>query len=305
MLNKLRNAFSRLSSALEEANYRLQLLQEALGRVEGRQLEGRKSTTLTDQEFRVFSQWGEDGILQFLLRHVPVSSKRFVEFGVQDYQEANTRFLLVKDNWKGLVLDGSAENMERLRSHRLHWFQNLTAVSSFVTAENINDLLASNGFTGKIGLLSVDIDGNDFWVWNAIHKVEADIVVCEYNYRFGPSRPVVVPYSPDFQREKAHYSKIYYGASLNALCLLADRKGYAFVGCNSNGVNAFFVRRELRPSFLKELTSEEGFIAGQFCDSHTPSGKLARLSLQQEQELLFSLPLVDVQKTVFQAVGAA
>lgn len=249
-------------------------------------------------EYRVFSQWGEDGIIQALQRQLPIERKIFVEFGVQNYTESNTRYLLTNNNWSGLVLDGSAEFIAYIRNDPIYWQYNLKAECSFITRENINTIIHQAGVSGEIGLLSIDIDGNDYWVWREIAVVRPAIVVCEYNARFGPERAVTIPYRPDFVREKAHFSNIYYGASLRALYQLSKRKGYAFVGCNSAGNNAFFVRSDLLAgSRIKELTVEQGFVPNRFRESRTRDGQLAFLSVEAERELLDSLPLVDTEDT--------
>lgn len=278
---------------------RLEFVQEALGRVEGRQLSREELTRLPDSEYHVFSQWGEDGIIQFLLRHVEVDRKVFVEFGADNYNfESNTRFLLTNNNWSGLVIDGGQDHIDRIKSTRAYWLHNLKVARAFITKDNINQLLRENGVSGEIGLLSIDIDGNDYWVWKAIDAVNPVIVVAEYNYRFGGERAVTVPYDENFDRERAHPSKIYYGASLKALCLLAKSKGYAFVGCNSNGVNAFFIRRDRLPGRIGELTSEEGFVAGEFAEVFGRDGEVRKTTPQEETLLLRSLdlPLVDVSE---------
>lgn len=276
----------------EVADKRLEYIQEALGRIEFRQLRDEPDPTLQNQEFRVFSQWGEDGIIQFLLRHIPIHNKVFVEFGVEDYAEANTRFLLVNNNWAGLVLDSSGENIHRLKQSRVYWAYNLKAVQAFITRDNINDLLRDNGVTGDIGLLSIDIDGNDYWVWEAITAVNPVIVIVEYNHRYGRDLVVTIPYVEDFNRRKAHKSAIYFGASLGAFCLLAGRKGYAFVGCNSNGINAFFVRRDMMPDNIREVSLEEGYVAGHHRESQDERGEFVRMSPEEERQLLLSMPLV-------------
>jgi len=267
---------------------------EAIGRIEARQTELLGRTSLIENEFRTFSQWGEDGIIQHLLRHVDIPRKVFVEFGVQDYRESNTRFLLVNNNWSGLVIDGGADYIQFIRKDPIYWQYNLKAVNAFITKDNINDLLTENGIQGEIGLLSVDIDGNDYWVWQAINVVNPAIVITEYNFRFGKEQAVTTPYDPGFVRSQAHYSMIYYGASLKALCHLANQKGYAFVGCNSAGNNAFFVRRDLKPEQIPELSPEEGYVAGQFREARNQDGTLVFLSLEQEQAILAELPLVEV-----------
>jgi hypothetical protein len=273
---------------------RLHRIQEALGRVEARGFLAHTGD-LRSAEFRVFSQWGEDGIIQWLLQLVAISHTTFVEFGVQNYLESNTRFLLINNNWSGLVIDGSAENIAYIRNDPIYWQHNLKAECNFITKDNINSMFEQSGLVGEIGLLSVDIDGNDYWVWREISVVQPAIVVCEYNARFGPERAVTIPYRADFVRERAHFSNIYYGASLRALYQLGKSKGYAFVGCNSAGNNAFFVRGDLLPGSIKELTVEEGFVPNRFRESRTRDGQLSFLSVEAERELLDSLPLVGTE----------
>ena len=269
-------------------------IQQALGRIEARQLHNLPAGDIHGSEFRVFSQWGEDGILQHLLRHIDTPRKIFVEFGVENYMESNTRFLLTNNNWAGLVIDGSRTNVDFIKRDEIYWRHNLKAEQSFITRENINDLICRNGVTGEIGVLSIDIDGNDYWVWEAIDTIVPSVVVIEYNARFGPERAVTIPYDPDFVRTVAHHSNIYFGASLAALCLLGKRKGYSLIGCNTAGNDAFFVRTELKPSSLPELTSLEAFVRSQARESRDAQGALAFLTEEQERAILDHRPLVEV-----------
>jgi hypothetical protein len=288
------SALKASAGRLRTIEERCKKIQEALGRIEGRQLANVPAGDLQGAEFRTFSQWGEDGILQHLLRHVPITKKIFIEFGVENYTESNTRFLLVKDNWSGLVIDGSAANIDFIKNDDIYWRHNLKAEHAFITAESINDLIGRNGIEGEIGLLSIDIDGNDYWVWQAIDVVNPSIVVLEYNSGLGPERAVTIPYDAGFVRSKAHYSNLYYGASLSALWLLGKRKGYSLVGCNSAGNNAFFVRDDLRPASLPEVRPKDAFVRAQFRESRAADGTLAFLSNTQEMAILDSLPLADV-----------
>jgi hypothetical protein len=285
-----------LPSELAKVQESLSFLREAVGRVESRlDPTGSERGELASHEFKVYSQWGEDGILQHLINSTAIPRKVFVEFGVQNYLESNTRFLLQNDYWSGLILDGSEFHIDFIRNDPIYWRHNLKAVRAFVTRENINDLLRENGLAGEIGLLSIDIDGNDYWVWEAISVVNPALVVIEYNARFGPERSVTVPYDPAFVREKAHYSCIYYGASLSALAGLGRRKGYAFVGSNRAANNAFFIRNDLLPANVRAIAAAEGWRACGFRESRNPSGQLAFLSAEEEAKLLMSLPLVEVE----------
>jgi hypothetical protein len=285
----------RLAADNRELRREIQRLRHALGRVEARQTAAQaQDLPVRAYEFGATSQWGEDGIIQHLLRHVPIAQRVFVEFGVEDYTESNTRFLLQHDNWSGLVIDGSAENIRRIERSELYWRHRLKALHAFITRENINELLRAGGASGEIGILSVDIDGNDYWVWEAIDAVNAAIVILEYNGRFLPDQSVTVPYDPSFQRGQAHHSHIYYGASLAALTALSAKKGYALVGSNSAGSNAFYVRRDLLRAPLREVSVTEAWIRPQFRECRDSAGKLTFASTEEEDRILASLPLVQV-----------
>jgi hypothetical protein len=284
----------RYSARMRSIEQRCNRMQEALGRIESRQLSNLKPDQIHAAEFTVFSQWGEDGILQHLLQHIPIRRKTFVEFGVENYLESNTRFLLVKDNWDGLVLDGSGSNVDYIKRDEISWRFNLRAEQAFISRDNINELIRRNGISGEIGLLSIDIDGNDYWIWEAIDVVAPALAIVEYNHRFGAERAVTIPYSADFQRTKAHHSNVYYGASLAALCKLGSRKGYSFVGCSTAGNDAFFVRNELKPDSIPSLTPREGFVAGKFRESRNERGELIFLNEAEEAAILAKLPLVEI-----------
>jgi hypothetical protein len=249
----------------------------------------------SESEFNVFSQFGEDGMIQCLIRHLRIPNKLFVEFGVESYAESNTRFLLLKDNWSGLIMDSSEDYMSDLRETELFWRHNLQAKVAFITRENINDLISQAGVSCEIGLLSIDIDGNDYWVWQAMNQVNPVITIVEYNHRFGPTASVTIPYRADFTRMQAHHSGVYFGASLTALQRLGKRKGFALVGCNSAGNNAFFVRRDCLAPGLRELTPAEAYVKGKFREARNERGQLAFLSAEEEQEILSALPVQTVE----------
>jgi hypothetical protein len=247
-----------------------------------------------EAEFSVFSQFGEDGIIQFLVQRVSIEHDVFVEFGVEDYTESNTRFLLSHDNWRGLILDGGSAHVEFVERSGLAWRHHLDARSAFVDRDNINALIGGGGISGDIGLLSIDIDGNDYWVLEAIDVVSPRILVAEYNSNFGPDSAVTIPYDPSFRRAEAHYSHLYWGASLTALSELAARKGYALVGGNSAGNNAFFVRRDVLGD-LRELPPREAYAVSRFRESRGPRGELTYVGEPRARlDLIKHLPLVDV-----------
>lgn len=251
---------------------------------------------IADAEFKVFSQFGDDGIIQYLVHQIGMSAdlQTFIEFGVQDYQESNTRFLLMNDNWRGLILDGSKSNMDKVMQGSDYWRYDLTAVTAFIDRDNINDLFIRHGFTGEIGFLSIDIDGNDYWVWERIEAVNPMIVVAEYNSTFGAQYAVTIPYDATFQRSRAHYSNLYWGASLKAFCLLAERKGYAFVGSNSAGNNAYFVRLD-KLANIKPLDIEQGYVAARFRESRNAEGDLTYLGSAARLQEISDMEVFDIE----------
>ena len=252
------------------------------------------STPLEETEFSVYSQWGEDGILQFLLSHVACPNRTFVEFGVEDFSEANLRFLIERSPWSGLVMDGSPDLEMHLQAAGLAWRRHIQAKSVFITAENINDLIKESCIQPELDILSIDLDGIDYWVWKAFNAYSPRIVIVEYNSLFGPSTAITVPYRPDFQRAKAHYSHLYWGASLGALIHLAREKGYSCVGSTSTGLNAFFIRDDVRGN-LPTMTSEQAWRNLCVRESRDREGRMSYLSGSDRIKAIEHLPVVDVR----------
>jgi hypothetical protein len=292
-ISSLWSRFGESLAVLRGLPQRIEDIQQALGRIELRQLQQSPSSSLQENEFKVFSQWGEDGIIQYLLANVEIPNPVFVEFGVGDYRESNTRFLMRHNNWKGLVIDGSARNMQRLANSSLFWQHDIKADIDFITRDNINSIIRRNDISGDIGLLSVDIDGNDYWVWEAIDCINPRIVICEYNSLFGPNAAVTTPYQPDFQIFRAHYSGLYWGASVAGFDNVARKKGYSLVGSNSAGNNIFFVRNDVLGR-LKPLTPSQAHVTSRFRISRDQSGALSMLDAAAGLDLIKNMPLVNV-----------
>lgn len=290
MINKLRQLISFPAAILKK----LTSIQEALGRIEKRQNEAIDSKDINDYEFKVTSQWGEDGIIQYLIKNIEIENKVFVEFGVENYTESNTRFLLHNNNWSGLIVDGSDENISYIKNDPIYWKNNLKAEYSFITKDNINTLITKNGIHGDVGLLSIDIDGNDYWIWDAINCISPRIIICEYNSHFGASHKVSVPYDASFVREKKHFSNIYYGASISALDFLAKKKGYSLVGSNMAGNNIFFIRNDLITN-LDKMAPEEAYRVSQFRESRDENGILTFNNIEHNLELISDLEVINVE----------
>jgi len=266
-----------------------------IGRQLGEQLiKKEKIENLSEVEFKIFSQFGDDGIIQYLIKKLAISTPIFIEFGVENYQESNTRFLLMNNNWSGMVMDGSAEHISYIQRQEYYWRNNLKAVEAFVTRDNINNLLTENGISGEIGILSIDIDGNDYWVWEKLTAVNPIIVIAEYNSVFGGDQPITIPYDENFIRGKAHFSHLYWGASLPALCHLAETKGYCFIGSNSAGNNAYFIRKD-KIGNLKPISAKDGYVDSQIRDSRDENGNLNYKTGSDRLAAIKGMPVINVK----------
>ena len=252
-------------------------------------------SNLKEVEFKAFSQWGEDGIIDWIISRLPSIEHTFIEFGVSDYRESNTRLLLQLRNWKGLIIDGGEENIASIKKQDVYWRHDLTAKQSFITAENINNTITDAGFSGEVGLLSVDIDGNDYWVWKAITTISPAIVICEYNTALGDIYPLTVPYQPDFQRAQAHHSLLYFGASIQALISLGKQKNYICIGSTSSGCNVFFIRNDLAHHVLDSLED----ISVYPCKAREARGKTGEMLYVdgiEGADIISHLPIIDISE---------
>jgi len=252
--------------------------------------------SLAELEFKGFSQFGDDGIIQYLIHNLDHKHKTFIEFGVENYMESNTRFILQNNNWSGFIMDCSQGNINELARSYFFWKHDLEACCAFVTKENINDLLKKSiDKWGGVDLLHIDIDGNDYWVWEAITNILPTIVIIEYNSVFGIERAITVPYDSDFFRTNAHFSNLYWGSSLKALYLLAKQKGYEFIGCNRAGMNAYFIRSDAMNQLVRKMSLEDGYVLSKYRESRDKSGKLTYVSGQQRAEIIRGMPVFDIE----------
>ncbi len=245
-------------------------------------------------EFKVFSQWGDDGIIQYIINKIEFKTTTFIEFGVQNYLESNTRFLLINNNWSGLVIDGSEDNIKYIKNDPIYWKYNLKAITHFITKENINEIIEEAGYKDEIGILSIDIDGNDYWIWETITIVEPVMVIIEFNAVFGIDRPITIPYSDGFVRENAHFSYLYFGASLSALERLGKEKGYSFIGINSASVNAYFIKTE-KLGIFKEKDPQNIFSPSKFRESRDKNNNLNHLNYEDRQKCIRGLPVYNLE----------
>ncbi len=223
---------------------------------------------ISQYEWRTFSQNGEDGIIAEVFRRVGTTNRYFVEFGAADGFENNT-VLLLRQGWSGFWIEGDPELVKTARRHFHQEIDGgqLTVMQSFITAENIEDLFRGGKVPEEFDLLSIDIDRNDYYVWRAISHYRPRVVVIEYNPIYPPTMSWVVPYDPSAMWDSTTRT----GASLKALEELGAQMGYALVGCNLTGVNAFFVRKDLLGDhFAAPYLAENHYEPSRYFMHHEP-----------------------------------
>lgn len=207
--------------------------------------------------WKAYSQADEDGIIQEIFRRIGEGSRTFVEVGTEGGHETNTVALLLS-GWQGAWIEADLPEIEIVRNRLRPYCESgaLRAVDAFVTRDNVELLLREHAPASELSLLSIDVDGNDYWIWEAIESARPRVVIMEYNATWHPPLPFVVPYDPAFRWDGTNFV----GASLSALERLGERKGYKLVGCCFSGVNAFFVREDLvGDKFAAPYTAENHY----------------------------------------------
>lgn len=207
--------------------------------------------------FRLFSQYEEDGLLLYLFSLIGFTRRSFIEFGSDDGVNSNSANLHFNHDFTGLFIDGNKEAIERgqyfYSKHPNPACEPIRFLCANITAENINELICSAGFEGDIGLLSIDIDGNDYWVWKSIDVVNPQVVIIETHNEFGLN-DIIVPYDPTYSFPGKHPD--YHGASPLAMTKLASKKGYRLVGANELGFNFIYLRNDLLQDLVPEVSVE-------------------------------------------------
>ena len=255
----------------------------------------KKIKNLSEVEFQVFSQWGEYGIIDWIINKCNNIPKSFLEIGTENYKESNTRFLLISKNWDGFLIEADKEAVSEIKSQRIYWRHNLKIKNQFVNKENINKIIKQLKIPKKIGFLSLDIDGIDYWILKELKIISPVILVCEYNSLFGSKKSVTVPYKKKFQRNKEHYSNLYFGSSIKALINLLKNKNYVFLGTNSSGNNAFFVKKNFSKKIINSIKEKKIFLS-KYRESRNRKGSLSYLSKDKSLNLIKNKFLIDLSK---------
>lgn len=252
---------------------------------------------LWDAEVRVYSQWGEDGILDFLCEKLDLIKPRIIEIGAGNFRECNSRFLMENRNASVYAVDGRPDLESNVLSNPWRWRTHLTSKQEWITPINVQRIIddAAN-FMDGIDIFSLDLDGNDYWILNEANLENISIVVVEYNPLFGPGRQVTVPRDDDFDRSKEHFSYLYYGASLKAFDVLLTKKGFCFVGTNRVGNNAFFVRKEVANKIPFSTRNDLSvYTDWRIREARNKEGRLSFVAGKDRLKLIGDLFLIDLE----------
>lgn len=254
--NRLKDKFL-VFKVRERWSANVQMMQRNLYLKYREQLKCNDLPSISTTGFRVFSQFEEDGMLLFIFSVLGMPNKTFIEIGSDDGINSNSANLYFNFGWHGLFIDGNPSSIKRGRKffakYPHPYFYKPKFQNALVTRANVNQLITSNGFKGNIGLLSIDIDGNDYWIWDAIDVVTPDVVIIETHREFGLHN-IVVPYDANYVYPGKH--PMYNGASPTAMVNLAKRKGYRLVGANDLGFNFIFIKNGLADKEIPEVSVE-------------------------------------------------
>lgn len=235
--------------------------------------------SLDEVEFRAFSQNGEDGILLYIFSLIGTTNKKCVEICAGDGIECNTANLIINHGWQGLMFDGNPRNVETGKNFYAKcrdtflWPPKL--VHAWITTETVDALIRAHGFSGQIDLLSLDIDGNDYWIWEAIECIQPRVVMLEYQNSWGHDHSVTQRYQPNYVWKPDTLC----GASLPAFAKLGRKKGYRLVGSNRLCINAAFLRDGVGEEILPEVSAE-------LCFEHPLPQHNIRYHIQRERAKL-------------------
>lgn len=253
--------------------------------------------SLKDVEFKVFSQNGEDGIIDYLINALEFRKLKFVEIGVGDYTECNTRFLTNYLPFTGLVCDFNTKLKENIENLIFTHRGKIQTYNNFIYEDNILEVLKKYGFFNNVNFFSLDIDGNDYFILKQLPNSFSDIFIAEYNQNFGSTLEICTPYIKNFNRFKYHYSGLCWGVSIKALIKLMYKKGYIFLGTNTECCNAFFVKKNLINKINQSIYKDNNLSEtcnDYICDARDSGGKLIYLSIQERLEVIKNLEVIDL-----------
>lgn len=262
---------------------------------------------LWDAEVKVYSQWGEDGILDYICESIGLSKPKVIEIGAGNFTECNSRFLAENRNASVFAVDGRVDLNSSIEVSSLKWKSHIFGYQTWVTPENINDILEkAHRAIGSLDVFSLDVDGNDYWILESSNLDSVSVIVVEYNPLFGHTKAVTVARDDAFDRTSKHYSWLYYGAGLKAFINLLSERDFIFIGTNRVGNNAFFVRNTLRSRIKLDMSADlSKYTDWRIRESRNKEGKLSFTSGYDRVLEISHLPLIDLETGLEISVGTA
>ena len=257
-------------------------------------------SNLAQSECKIFSQNGEDGILDYITTMLKIDRPNFIEIGVGDYTEANTRFIYDRFYPKGIIIDSEKDLKNKVLSNINYWKGDLTILEEKISAENINNIISKNCNFG-IDIFSLDIDGIDYWIVNKLKSNISKIFVAEYNSVFGDYLEVTTPNLINFDRKEYHYSHLCFGMSLKALVNIMVKKNYYFIGTNSARNNAFFISNDYpMDKYFKNLKVEDikYYVDSNIRESRDVKGNLNYLSKEKKIREIYDCEVIDLSSDI-------
>lgn len=239
--SKIKSLIDKLNNTRELDNQKIQIAKNFFFNLK---LNLKNINDIKQVFYKVFSQNGEDGIIQYLLYSLKINTPKFVEIGTENYSESNTRYIYETCSADGLIIDGY-KNLEEIISKFLPLYKgNLKIINKLIEPDSIMEILQKNNFIKDLDIFSIDIDSVDYWVIKELPNKISKIFIAEYNPYFGPDLEITVPNIKNFNRTKYHYSNLCWGSSLKAIINILKDKGFSFIGVNDLKNNAFFVLNE-------------------------------------------------------------
>ena len=257
--------------------------------------------SLSETEYKAFSQNGEDGIIDYLLSQLNINEPKFVEIGIGDYRECNTRLLFEIRNANGLVIDAISGLKNKVLKNIRLWRNNLTVLEKKIDSSNINQTLQSTNFSENLDLFSLDIDGIDYWIVKELPVNFAKIAVVEFNPNFGSTSKITVPNIKEFNRSNYHYSNLCFGASLSAFIEIMNEKNFTFVGTNQFRCNAFFVNKNYLKMIninIPDQNNIDEFVNSYFRESRDENGNLNYLNKKDIIEKIKNCEIIDLSSGI-------
>ena len=274
MINKI---FIKILNKLFKNYFNKKLLMLGTSHILNMRKNYKNISNLNEVDFKVFSQNGEDGIIDYLLFSLQIEKPKFIEIGVGDYYESNTRFLFERSSGDGLIIDIIDNFQKRVEKNIRLWRGNLKILNRKIDSENILATLKEFNFFDNIDLFSIDVDSIDYWILEKMPKKFCKLIVAEYNPYFGSNLEISVPNDKNFDRSKYHHSNLCFGASLKSIINLLDRKGFIFLGTNLFKNNAFFVNSDFKDNLFLEIPNNNelnSFTNASFRESRDINNKL-------------------------------